>query len=127
MKDTKIEIEAAAATILLKAARLIETKGWVQGAIATDSNGLGVPSYHPDAISFCALGALNRTLSDFKRVCVIATECNVMGFGHAHALQTVQAAIESLAIPHWNDEKGRTREDVIDLLVAAAWNVGDLT
>lgn len=46
-------------SILKKAKKLIK-KGWCKGAFARTASGESVPSDSPDAVKFCAIGAVNR-------------------------------------------------------------------
>lgn len=43
-----------------KAAALILNKGWCQGSLARLADGTSVWDNHPEAVSFCAIGALSR-------------------------------------------------------------------
>lgn len=51
--------------ILFAAADLIAKPGaWTQGAFARTSNGTQVGSTHPEAVCWCAAGAINRAAFD---------------------------------------------------------------
>ncbi len=95
----------------MKAWQLIE-KGWTQGASARDSYGIGVYSGDPDAICWCAIGALAAVYGDsqdeydqaFRRVVGVLTD----RLGCVYPV-----------IMQWNDAPGRTQAEVVALLKEA--------
>lgn len=125
--------EAYAKDILLKAARLLESKGWTQGDSARDAQGHSVGTNSPDATCFCATGAIHHALADLKRMSPSPVPYDALNEGYIAAIRTATWAIkgddrnpkvyEVRTVPAWNDEDERTKEEVIDMLVAAAWNV----
>lgn len=89
--------------ILLRAAKLIEQRGWTQG------------TYEDGDGCLCVLGAIvvaelgGRTPKDW--------EAATMDASAVYRLEdTVQRHANA-----WNDKRGRTAEEVIDALIAAAY------
>lgn len=83
--------------VLLKAADLIETQGHCTGAYATDWAGTRVSSQSPDAVSFCALGAIRRTCEDFD----VRMQC----------YDLLKKFLDGKNIGEWNDAS--TLEEVV--------------
>lgn len=86
--------------VLEKAAARIAS-GWTQHEYARNSDGLRTNSQDPHATSWCAEGAvMASTKSDLLRV---------------FALDFLRrgAGIEAGSILFWNDERGRTRRQVL--------------
>lgn len=89
----------SALQVLEGARRRLET-GWVQGFFAADENGDGVDVNSPLACRWCSGGAI-RVESDEDGV-YYAARC------------LLTTAIESISIADWNDEPGRTKEEVLE-------------
>lgn len=83
--------------LAFRAAQLIEKYGWVQGHSGGPNEG------------YCILGALKAvqegTIGSVAWVC-------------AHICDVVYDGGEVFSVVQWNEKRGRTKEDVIDLLVA---------
>ena len=84
-----------AGEVLLKAAEIIEERGWCQNAL---SNGTG----------FCAVGALGMA----------SRERGGQGFTEAWA--RLEANVLGLNVADWNDNPFRTKEEVVAKLRAVA-------
>ena len=80
---------------LLDAADLIEKKGWIQGANWRPGRG------------FCVFGAIDRVAKND-------------GPAFNDAVKRVYSLIEGHGIAKWNDEPGRTKEEVLAMLRRAA-------
>ena len=83
----------------MKAWELIE-KGWCQLDYARDEYENPVDIDDSDAVKWCLVGALDRIYPDF-------TENTIM-------LTKVKNAIDLIAM--WNDDRSRTKEEVVNLL-----------
>lgn len=94
--------------VLLIAAELVR-KGWVQCSMSKDAQGLNVPSTHPDAVCWCALGAINRA----------ATGTRDEESGES-AVRLLQNQVKS-SIMVWNDTPGRTAEQVAKAMEVASY------
>lgn len=86
--------------VLEKALSLIE-RGWTQGTGARDSFGRSVSIDAPDAVTFCAIGALTKV-----------TGANSLRVIHNHRL-LLERAGAGTGITNWNDSTKRTKEEVI--------------
>lgn len=109
---TKDWANMVAAAILRKAATLVETSGWCQGAGARTEHGRAVWPDNPDAQCFCMLGAIQR-----------ASKFWLWPGGHGprrEAVLAAQKAIGGSPIAWWNDHPGRTKEEVAAKLLEAA-------
>ena len=88
--------------------KLLIEKGWTQGVRARDRAGEPAPAGDPRACSFCLLGA-------FARTCEESSVDSSNGRLRALlALWTAKATAKGIAA--YNDEPGRTKEDVIALI-----------
>lgn len=96
--------------ILLKAADLIEQKGWTQGAYAR-SGEFEVSSLHREATCYCTIGAI---------ICATG-EARMLGRGVVDGTKArLFAMIGDHDIVSWNDTPGRTKEEVVEALRRAA-------
>ena len=96
------------AEVLERAADLIEPEGaWTTDASARNQSGESVSVRNPDAVCFCALGAILR----FGGGAMNADDY----FGNF-----LQDRQNWLAIGHWNDAPGRTQAEVVPKLREAA-------
>ena len=98
------------AEVALLAAALVRT-GWTQGTEARDEEGRPVYATDPAAVCWCATGAIRRVASvigaglpDYDVILAAANAVATCGMG----------------IVAWNDEPGRTQDDVAAALDAAA-------
>ena len=82
---------------VLKAARAKIEKGWTQGTMARDKNGVAVSSDDKDATCWCALGA----------VLAVRREEWV------NAVPFVRDAVGGGELLVWNDTPGRTQAEVL--------------
>jgi hypothetical protein len=97
--------------ILNGAADVLESAGWCQHAYARTADGVPVASGHDEAVEFCAVGAMNRTIKD--------TSPDAGEYGVA--LDMLEIAIGgSYTITEWNDREGQTARNVISTLRRAA-------
>jgi hypothetical protein len=81
---------------------------WTKGAMAHDANRNSVGWGHPDAVCWCLSGAL-------AHVCGGINERWSKGlWALSNAIRPADAAGVSIAI--WNDNIGRTYDDVINIL-----------
>jgi hypothetical protein len=78
----------------------LERMGWCQGSFAQDKNDQSVPPDDEEACSFCAVGAMR------------AVGQNVLIGRAIHALSLAA----SRTITRWNDDPGRTKDEVIALM-----------
>lgn len=93
------------ADILDQAADLIEPEGaWTQGWFARDRHGHKVPTWSPDAVCWCAIGAILRA----------ANLPSVAGAARSHIFSLVGP------IPDFNDAPERTQAEVVAKLREAA-------
>ena len=51
-------------SILLRAADIVEKRGWTQGAAARDADGLSTSPFADDAVAWCGHGALEKAFVD---------------------------------------------------------------
>ena len=100
---------------LLLAARGLVARGWCRGADARNAAGAEVDPWDADAVSWSLLGAI---------VAVLEWEAQHRGEvpieDLAAALYALADLIETNSLVDWNDELGRTQDDVTAVLSAAA-------
>lgn len=88
--------------------QLLVEKGWTQGARARSVEGGLVPAGDPRACSFCLLGAFAQVCNDLQ---VGSSDAR---FRALSALWTAKATTKGIAA--YNDEAGRTKEDILALI-----------
>lgn len=105
------------AVVLRKAREVLSKKGsWIQGTYATTKHGRKVDPTDPKAVRFCALGAVHRVASTRTK---------------SAALDRLERTVGSLGwgmyTAAYNDQIGRTQEEVLDLfdLAIAIQEVGE--
>ena len=80
---------------------------WTQGAYARDASGYSVSPISRRAVAWCLNGALAKCYGDYDN-------------GHTRyyevATRIKQAIEPQYRIAHWNDTKGRTFEEVCELV-----------
>lgn len=97
--------------VLLKAADIIETKGWHKGDFATDRHGWPVDHDAPEAARFCVFGAAWR--AEYE-----------LGYRDTGWESPLYAVIgEGRSITDWNDASKQTRRQVVAKLREAASHV----
>lgn len=97
------ETLAEARAALKQAACLLREKGWTQNEYARDGEGRPCDPNSPEAVCFCALGAIRRSTLD-RRAMRKAIDLIKKASKHPNGIDV------------WNDETGRTADEVIDLL-----------
>lgn len=98
---------------LLKKARTYVVQGWCVGAPAKTLSGMICHAKHPDAVSWCALGALWAPLPDFNASILEATNSQRLITEACNILKALSGEEE---IFDYNDAPGRTKEDILELL-----------
>lgn len=93
------------AEALTEARELLDKKGWTQGAYARDANGDEVLYYSKDACKFCARGALFKACGN-DALYLLASDA-------------LDKFIPNALTVIWNDDPGRTKEDVLAVFTAA--------
>lgn len=90
---------------LLRAADLIEERGWCQNHSAIDA--AGVECVYPEAVAFCAGGAINYVadIETYYTACDLLDKAVGMG---------------DLGYITWNDDPERTKAEVVARLREAA-------
>lgn len=105
------------ADVLEAAANLLESKGWGQGEFmnAIDPD---------DATKFCAVGAI-RTVTGYSLAGRRDEDYAVYRKRYACSLQANVALGDKVGtdVVHWNDQPGRTAEEVIDALKQTAKDI----
>jgi hypothetical protein len=97
--------------ILVKAEELISS-GWCKGVLARDRNDHGVNSDSKDAVSWCAMGAIDNAALGFVVDGKIPRQEWFELSRHARLLLRNLISVDS--IPDWNDKEGRTQSDVVE-------------
>lgn len=106
-----------ASNVLRHASEKIE-RGWIQGALARDHAGQIVGPHSPDAVCWCAAGAITC-------VAVRLTGSEMGRYIHleemARALLCTHLGLRySQTITVWNDSISRTKAEVVDAMRSAA-------
>lgn len=92
---------------ILRKARALVKKGWCQGASARNSDGKPLHSDHPDAVSYCAMGAI-RAAGVSVGFPYGPIEGAALALCDAESLQGIHE------IGAWNDSQLMRQADVID-------------
>jgi hypothetical protein len=92
-------------------------RGWTQGALARRKNGARADPNSPDAVSWCALGAIQRAQYDLKIPLLASQYAAIELIVHKAA---ISCGFRNIAI--FNDETAETAEEVSALLRKVAKN-----
>lgn len=104
-------MSAEVARVLRNAADLIEPEGrWTQCAAARDGEGRKVTPGDPRAVEWCGAGAIRRVAGGFGDVSDVAER----------AMNAWRDVVGHWLVGSWNDDKGRTADEVVAALRAAA-------
>ncbi len=99
--------------VFAEAKKLIE-QGWIRGDLAQDKDGKSVDPSDPSACQFCLLGALYKACEE------IGVSYRLVGIKLAGNLPVwyVSSVYNGgrSAIAHYNNDPGRTKEEIINLL-----------
>lgn len=95
-----------------KARELLATHDWVQGVYATDKYGTQVPYTDIKACNFCISGAI-RWITDFPNA------LQAEHFIESQMRTLTNSPKNNKCLTIWNDETGRTKTEVLDLLTKA--------
>ena len=107
------------AETLEKAADVLETIGWVQGASA--QYGYGPDGHIDQIVGYCASGALHRVSGLEYEGAMSAMACEIVGCHGDHSGHLLwPIGLRSATVVGWNDEPGRTKYEVIDMMRRAA-------
>lgn len=110
-------IKAEGKRIVGKAYDLFKEKDWVQGCLAKNDSGDECDSYAKEAVSFCLVGALEKSSpSPFcyeyqEAIRIVARQLGQDTWHWGEAMSEVL---------RWNDVAGRTKQEVLELLEKAA-------
>jgi hypothetical protein len=96
--------------VLIQAKAIIE-RGWCQGTYAIDNDGHPVDFDSQKAVAWCIRGA----------TCLIAPD----GYHNRYGAHELIKSITITPISQWNDEPGRTKEEVLDVLTQAIALAGE--
>jgi hypothetical protein len=105
--------EVTTKAILFRARALIE-RGWCQGVDARDENGQRINPWNPGARSWSLLGAL-VTAEDTEADVVAHVELDQF----ARAVALLGEVTGTSSLQEWNDEAGRTHEQVLAVFDSA--------
>lgn len=114
MFDTRDQSEGNK-EILREAARLVRL-GWTKGAPARDSQGLPVVSDDPEAVCWCAYGALTKAVQGRRDSNWFALE-NAIDLVLAGDDRFARSALTSYI--HWNDFHATSGEEVAQVFEEA--------
>ena len=92
---------------VLERAKKRVTQGWIQFFLAKTKNNLPVVGCHPDAIKWCALGALEGSTKDGDLWDWGSEASAAQSFIEDHVLHR--------NLVTWNNDPKRTQEEVVDL------------
>jgi hypothetical protein len=98
-------LSKGAREILIKAADIIDTKGWTQGMHARDLEGNAVSYFSESATCFCISGALRLVTKEDAR--------------YIEACWALRDLLDTNPVL-FNDQPGRTKEEVIQVLLEVA-------
>lgn len=92
-------------TVLKRAKRLLETKGWTQGWYARDKGGNETSPLSDEAVCFCSVGAVERAAgADYA-------------YAYAFAIDKLVASLPRgwTRVPEYSDAPRRTKAQVLAL------------
>lgn len=113
-------VEMDPRTRLKLAADLLERSGWCQGSYARDKNERHVPWHAPEAVTFCAVGALMRVSLDGKEDVLLARRAPTTSYSEMHFLTVMSKPLISM-----NDELDMTKEKMVRAMRRASRRTGN--
>ena len=102
---------------LSKAADLLENTGWCQDCPAVDANGNAVGVWDPEAVAWCARGALQKVIGPDSLAALMRARVSLV---IEVSRGTVPPEGRYVSLTAWNDVAGRTAEEVIAAMRRAA-------
>lgn len=104
--------------VLRAAANLIEERGWTQGASAKSKTGRIVLVKSRSAACFCSSGAIERAArtGNEERSALLSLGATIL------ASNVPKYIHRTLRVVAWNDEDGRTKAQVLEMIERAARN-----
>ena len=92
---------------LLRAGRRRIEQGWCQESWAKDADGNDTDPWRLNAVSWCASGA----------ICAERVPAPCSGYWEARAMlkNVLDSQWNTNLLPDWNDTKGRTRKEVLEV------------
>jgi hypothetical protein len=85
-------------------------KGWTQGALAQDADGVYVYSTDPNACKWCLIGAIDASFGTVDKW------QPAMDAAQKAIAELTGKNIGNISLSRWNDDCDRTQEEVIKLL-----------
>jgi hypothetical protein len=107
-------VDPGSVELLQRACDLVRS-GWSQHADARSAEGVEAEPWQETAVAWSLLGALVAALEERSdRGCDLPLE------DLAAALNELAERVDDDSLTNWNDEPGRTHDDVVETLEAAA-------
>ena len=112
--------------VLREAADLIEKVGWCQEVDALDGRGIATTIWNPDAVAWCATGAVGKVCGVDSHNPDAETDLDVIMAldrltrflpGNEDLREDAPATV---TVGSWNDTRGRTAEEVVRTMREAA-------
>lgn len=116
------------AQLLTRAADILDERGWFQGSYFNDSGCVCVLGAIHAAVAEAAGQDITEDLLRFPRL-PLTQDVQSLAQSYNHAIKVLNEQVPfgdilACAIPDWNDEHGRTKDDVQELLRRAAGGAG---
>lgn len=105
---------------ILTAARAKIVQGWCQNNLAQDCNGKDINALNPNAVSWCAVGALSHAAGCWSVAAKTNPDFSQTGwqalcqFSAANFLSSYDPDDIGWAVSKWNDNPARTKDDVLN-------------
>jgi hypothetical protein len=111
-QDTAIDAQGAIA--ILQGAHALIVSGWCQGADALDAHGQAVEPWDEEATSWSLLGALVAQTEPAR----LETEDLTVAMLR-RAVGALAEVLSAESLHEWNDDPGRSAQEVADILTRA--------
>ena len=98
----------------LESVKKIVASGWTQQHYARDEKGIQTFIHDDEATCWCIMGAIYKTANDLRSQARHMCTAEMVG-----VLREANGWEEGYHIPTWNDEPGRTQEEVIAAIETA--------
>ena len=103
----------------MKAYEVIEQNDWCQLAFAKNSDGHDTHSLDPNAVSFCVSGAIRKAYYACSGETIYDVQLSLKRYENVMDCLADEVNVPVLNITAWNDEPGRTKDEVVDALKRA--------
>lgn len=91
---------------------------WCQESPAVDADGNKVPAFHPEAVKWCALGAIQKVYPALQWEEAMDRLLRALSFSEK-GIEQLSKSDKACCVMEWNDESQSSFEEIRELLMEA--------